>query len=160
MGQIHNSETVNEAVLVVGSQTGNELPPKTYSNTVVPVMELNPKILAPINEVGQYEGSTSNSTVYTTPSKGKFYLTNVCLCSQSDATSTNTKTMVKVYMNGSQRIVFALHKRASSASLENGSTIFPGMGLLIDPNTDIKIQVGTVSGSQSFGCYIQGRWIQ
>jgi hypothetical protein len=78
MAQIYNTDLSKELIQGASIQVNRDLVPNQLAEKVVPVMEVNPKLLRTINViktgVSQVTGSV---TIYTTPTNQDFFLTNI-----------------------------------------------------------------------------------
>jgi len=91
MPEIHNSELTKELIDGGKIQTAYDPVPKHLAEKVVPVMEVNPKILQPINIfVRGSSAASGTSTIYTTPTDKDFFLCGVSCDMNSDAAADNT----------------------------------------------------------------------
>lgn len=88
--KINNSETVQALRSATQPQDPTELSP-SFSNSVVPVIEINPERLRKTTYVatGGLINATSGS-IYTTPTDRDFFMTGATIAYIKDATSTAT----------------------------------------------------------------------
>jgi hypothetical protein len=97
MANIYNSDLINEIREGGKIQQNVDNIPNQLADKVVPVMEVNPKILRRINIIKAYtSAATGESTVYTTPTDKDFYLVGYSLNSVKNAACDGTN----VYMEG------------------------------------------------------------
>lgn len=91
MATIYNSDLSKELREGAKLQVTDRMPTE-LAEKVVPVMEVNPKLLRKCNVVKQNTNSTINSsvTVYSTPSNQDFYLCGFTISFINDATSQAT----------------------------------------------------------------------
>jgi hypothetical protein len=89
MATIYNSDLTKEIRDGAKIQVSVDNIPSQLADKVVPVMEVNPKLLRRVNII-RHNNSTNATTVtiYTTPSDRDFYLTSATLSTHKDATST------------------------------------------------------------------------
>jgi hypothetical protein len=88
MATIYNSDLSREIVEGGKIQTSVDRIPSELAEKVIPVMEVNPKLLRKINVVKYAATGTSTGvlTIYTTPSDRDFYLCSICAGYIKDAT--------------------------------------------------------------------------
>lgn len=103
MATIYNSDLTKELTKGAGLQTSKDVIPNQIAEKVVPVMEVNPKLLRVVN-VHQRNTATNatSATIYTTPADRDFYLTGLTISMIKDATATSTSSFISVYINGLQ----------------------------------------------------------
>lgn len=98
---IHNSDLTNELKEGAKLQQLNDIVPNILSNQVVPVMEVNPKLLRRINYAR--DGTSTNSTggtLVTTPADKDLFITSIILSFSKDATATSLFSGVTCIING------------------------------------------------------------
>jgi hypothetical protein len=94
---IYNSELTKEIIDGARLQTGTSVIPSELGQTVVPVMEVNPRLLRFANILKSATGNNStSSTIYTTPVDKDFYLTGASLSVIKDVTATSVQTAINV----------------------------------------------------------------
>lgn len=80
MARINNSELANELVQGAKIQQNIDIIPNQLGQTVVPVMEVNPKLLKYCNVLNRTSSSTTGTTtVFSVPSGKDFYLCGISL---------------------------------------------------------------------------------
>lgn len=80
MATINNSDLLKEIRDGARIQQLAEVIPSQIADKVVPVMEVNPKMLKYANIVMRGSSSTTGTTtIYTTPTNAEFYLTSICM---------------------------------------------------------------------------------
>lgn len=78
MVTIYNSELTKELVAGAKIQQSKELPPTQLADKVVPVMEVNPRLLIKPDIFGDAtSAATGTFTIFTTPATGDFYMTSI-----------------------------------------------------------------------------------
>lgn len=86
MATIYNSDLTKGMIDNAGLQTSRDKAPTQLAEKVVPVMEVNPKLLRRINVCRDASKTTTGATtLYTTPSNIDFFLTNLHLSWAADA---------------------------------------------------------------------------
>lgn len=111
MATIYNSQLSKELIKAARLQTSKDTIPNQIADKVVPVMEVNPKLLRETNIIRRFGDSTNstNNILYTTPATGSdFYLTGAIL--QFDAgvlcdTSTVTLSAILYDSNATTTIL-------------------------------------------------------
>lgn len=152
MATIHNSDLSKELILGARIQTSKDSVPNQIADKVVPVMEVNPKLLRKIDIVKEAVATNqTSSTIYTTPGDRDFYITNAAISTIKDATSTSTVSAIRAYVNGVQIAIFRLPSFTLTA--QNMSIMhdfkFP---IKIDRNTAITVTNSTaVANITSYG---------
>jgi hypothetical protein len=162
MGEIFNSDLKNNIIEGAYLKVGQDLPAPTLSNQVVPVMEVNPKLLRLTNfmKSGNCVVINSGATILTTDANVDTYITDYTACYgnsiDSQATAANltfttyegTARSVSIFTNTTG----AINNQSISVNLKNPIKIKRG--------TDIKAQIlGTAVGSSIltislFGYYV------
>lgn len=140
MTTIYNSDLTKEIIQGAKIQTSLDTVPNKLASSVVPVMEVNPKLLREIN-LNKY-GTASNSTsaiLYTTPTDKDFYITSAQISLIKDATSTSTETYISCEMeNGSLGILIDISTFTLTAQTAQNSISFP-FPIKIKRGTNITI---------------------
>jgi hypothetical protein len=87
MATIYNSELSKELIRGARIQVSRDRIPTEIAEKVIPVMEVNPRLLRRITISKTSTLSiTGGSTIYTTPTNQDFYITNAVLSMSKDAT--------------------------------------------------------------------------
>jgi hypothetical protein len=127
--RINNSELSQE--LINGSGiTGLNSIPNDLGKTIVPVMEVNPRLLRKINIVkAQSRATTSASpiTLYTTPARKDFYLVGVTYTITKDAACDAATTIYgfKCYVGSLQVQLYGKYHITLTAEQESIYLVFP-----------------------------------
>lgn len=86
MATINNSDLFKELKEGIKLQQLRDVIPSQLADKVVPVMEVNPKLLRRTNLIkSQSATANSNTTIYTTPTDKDFFLTNFVMQGIKDA---------------------------------------------------------------------------
>lgn len=110
MATIYNSDLSRELIDGAKLQLSRDKIPTELAEKVVPVMEVNPKLLRRVNLIKNVSGTTTGAlTVWTTPTDVDFYLTGVLLGVIKDATCDMATSQIAVGI-----IVDGVSKRAVS----------------------------------------------
>lgn len=101
MAQINNSQLSKELIDGAKIQTSAEQIPTQLAEKVVPVMEVNPKMLRICNIVKRQTTTNSTSgTIYTTPTDKDFYLVSCSLNVIKDVTATSLFSTITCTIDG------------------------------------------------------------
>lgn len=149
MAQIHNSELLKGMQDSAKLQTIRDRIPDQLADKIVPVMEVNPKLLRVCNIVrGANKATTASATLYTTPTDKDFYLTGIALSYTKNVTcDTATGALnVTVYIDGALQTLFSLAKLTLTAEEKTGSITFP-IPVKLDRNTPITYGTTWTAGA-------------
>jgi hypothetical protein len=102
MATIHNSELSNELRDGAKIQLSVDNLPNKLGDMVIPVMEVNPKLLRRVNVL--VATSSKDATIYTTPAGKQFFLTGASVSYTKDAGSDNTLCDVRATTPGGASI--------------------------------------------------------
>ena len=104
--KIYNSDLTRELREGARIQTATDATPTEIADKVVPVMEVNPKLLRVINynQAGAATNATSTSIV-TLPLDKDIFVTNASLSFQKDVTATTTFIRLNGVLENGQTIV-------------------------------------------------------
>lgn len=110
-GKIQNTDTINNQI----------------SGNIVPVMEVNPRLVRPCNvSIHNASSTTGNTVIYTVPSGKDFFCTGVYLTYASDAACDGTGSSITfVDQYGATRRMIGVFKIASTAYSQSISLSFP-----------------------------------
>lgn len=160
MALINNSDLTKELIEGAKINISDEAVPSQIAEKVVPVMEVNPKLLRTTNILSSYHATDSTSgTVYTTPANKDFYLTNVVLSLAKDVNATSVMSNVNVYVNEQIVNILAIMGTSVTAQYET-TTLNLKLPLLIDRNTAINITNSTAIASISARATIFGYTVE
>lgn len=152
MGKINRGSIINSVSNELDLASGVSPPPTQLKDDVQGVYIFNPRI----SSIAKYvtSSTTASGTIYTTPSKGTFYLTSVHFAYTKDVVNDGTTAGVQFYVDGA-----ALYWYLPCQPVTAGSTGFDislAYPLKIDANTTIKVvgtfaagtgtKVGTITG--------------
>lgn len=156
MVTIYNSQLTKELIEAARIQTGKEYPPSQIADKVVPVMEVNPKLLKICNIVKTATNQTinSNATIYTTPTDSDFYLCGACLQATNDSISQATLQSIKITPD-------EMNVNTVFVGSWNITGVAKGDSQVIDLNRPIKLKRGTlitttITGTAVGNCYATG----
>jgi hypothetical protein len=149
MALIYNSSLTKELVDGAKIATSRDNVPNQIADKVVPVMEVNPKMLRTINKV-VYNGNTATAgvTVYTTPATQDFYLVGFVLTLDKDAACDNTSCFGRLRAGGATINFAYMGNLTSTAEHKEIALTFP-QPIKCDRNSAIDVNgsftVGTLS---------------
>lgn len=112
MAQINNSQLSKEIIDGAKIQTSFNQIPTQLADKVVPVMEVNPKLLRRCNYVAS---ATANGTIATTPTDRDLFIFAVTLCGQQNGAGTSNPRVVITPKGGLATTMVALQLRATAA---------------------------------------------
>jgi hypothetical protein len=145
MATIYNNQTLREIQRAGGIQQNIDAIPMKLGDTVIPVIECNPKLLQPVKIVRSNVATNATvATVYTTPTDQDFYLTSLSMSVIKDVTSTAIISYTSVIIDGmSNRLmrIYGLQLTPQSSNmavsfvppikLDRGSVIVVGNDTLV-----------------------------
>jgi len=160
MVQINNSFLTKELVDGANIQVSREQPPTQLAEKVVPVMEVNPKLLRYVNLIKESGSSTTgNTTIWTTPTDRETYITAAFLAFAADVTADSTLYTLTCIVNGVAKALLTHRKITLTAGRDTSSISFP-IPIKVDKGTNIvltqtftagtSICTGMVAISQNF----------
>jgi hypothetical protein len=151
--KIYNSALTKELREGAKIQSGIDSTPSEIADKVVPVMEVNPKLLRNINVVKDISSvATGAVTIYTTPTNQDFYLTNIVYCASADVTADNVYFRIIATING-QAVNLINMRKISLREFNQNVVLNLPLPLKIDRGTTIQISsVWTVGSSNHHAC--------
>jgi len=142
MAQVNNSAVLDRLKKDCFLQTAVGGIPNQLSGTISPVIVANPKEIVEDCHDGVCINATS-STLYTTPSKGgHFYITSAYLHVVKDATSTSTRTDIRAYINGTERLIQSITGFTLTAQ-DKGVSLNFDRPIKVDRGTAITLRNST-----------------
>jgi hypothetical protein len=126
--RIYNSDLNKELREGARLQEGQGSIPSEIAERVIPVMEVNPKLLRKINIIAKGEADNSVSEIiYTTPADSDFYMNSIQISMIKDVNSTSTKSYIQGVIDGETSArIFAMIKSISlTVQQSNYSVSFP-----------------------------------
>jgi len=152
MARINNSELTKELLDGAKIQTLIDDVPSELGKTVVPVMEVNPKLLNTPNEFGdQMFASSGTFTLFTTPKDGDFYLNSLQVGYNKDS-ACNVATggiYVVATINGEATSIVSFPVLTLVAQSDSAFVVFP-KPIKIDKYTNI-----TFTGTFTLGAMVR-----
>ncbi len=155
MATIYNSDLSKELVDGAKIQQNWDKVPNVLGQTVVPVMEVNPKLLRRCNILRRGTGTNATSTtIYIVPSDKDFYLVSCSLSIIKDATSTSLYSRITCIVDGVTASPIVITGLTLTIQNEAISISFP-IPIKIDRGTTISLDHSTnVANISGTGCII------
>ncbi len=151
MAQIHNSDLSREIVTGIKLQQNVDSIPSQLADKVVPVMEVNPKLLKnsyPLASIVNRTASSNNLVIYSGRAGISVVITGIGYSIHEDATCDNTTTQINATIDGNVKTPLYLSKLSLTAIERNGFLDFGEHPLRIDVGTDIRYShVFTIANS-------------
>jgi len=133
-----NSELLKEVQNATKIQTMQGLG-RTISNQIVPVIEVNPKIVKTGLTAVMTSLNTATTTLLTTPTNQDVYICSASLSVQKDAESTSTGVYLTCQTNGVNQQFLWIAGLASTAMSGQTNMTFPHP-IKVDRNTSIHLK--------------------
>lgn len=142
-----------------GIQVSKDRIPTELAEKVVPVLEVNPKLLRNCNIVKSTSAVNSTSgTLYTTPTNQDFYLCAAELSVIKDATATSTSSTITCTPKGGAASIILRIMGLTLTAQENSISISLRFPILLERGTTITVtnstNVGNVSSSGTIFGYV------
>ena len=161
MATIYNSDLTKELILGGRLQVSRDIIPSQLAEKVVPVMEVNPKLLRVCYVVGGRNDSTTGlKTVYTTPSDRDFYLTSIHLSLIANAACDIATGGVNVTatVGGASKMIIGIPIITLTAQSGNQAITFD-TPIKIDRNVAITVSGTFTAGVLVRTCTITGYFV-
>ena len=162
MTQIHNSELTKEIIDGAKINVALESVPARLSDSVVAVMETNPKLLRRINLIrGSSSVATGSITLFTTPADTDFYISELNMSFIKDVvcdTATGAITITAT-IDGVARNIAGISTIILTAQSGNLVIPFP-LPLKVDRGVAITMNGTYTAGVMSRFCSIAGYVVQ
>ena len=156
MAIVQNSRTIQELREAAALQVGKDAIPTTLATQIVPVMEVNPKLLRHCDVVKRNQAvNATSATIYTTPATQDFYLVSACVTLIKDATATSTFSRINAVVLGATASFCEIASLTLTAQSETVSMTFP-RPIKIDRNTAITVTNTTNVGNVTAAACIVG----
>lgn len=118
--KIYNSNLTKEIIDGAKLQVQDGNIPSEIGNTVVPVMEVNPKLMRRANVALSITATNAtSSTIYNIPSDKEFYLTSVYLSLVKDVTATSTISTINGTLDGTTTGVALISLKTTTLTAES-----------------------------------------
>lgn len=153
MVTINNSELFKELKDGSKLQQLTDIVPSQLQNIVVPVMEVNPKLLRRCNIVRSLDlTNSSNATIYTVPADRDFFLCGATLSVIKDVTATSVKSRIEIFASGIVTNILTIVGLSLTVQSETISSFLP-FPVRIDKGSIIKLSNSTnVANVTSSAC--------
>lgn len=139
MATIFNSDLTKEITTGAKLQTGRDIIPSQLAEKVVPVMEVNPKLLRRCNILKTATATNATTaTIYAVPAGRPFYLTAATLSMIKDATATSTSTRLIVNVDGVSARVLTIEGMTLTADTQTLTINFP-FPIKVDAGSNITV---------------------
>lgn len=156
MANINNSQLSKELIDGAKIQTSFDKIPTQLADKVVPVMEVNPKLLRCCNFIKEASCiNATTTTIYTTPTNKDFFLTALHLSVIKDVTSTSTRSYVNAYVNGVVNSLITIAGITLTVQDQNCSISFP-IPIKIDRGTAIALNNSSATANVTSRASIMG----
>lgn len=149
MAKINNQAVIQKLIDELGLYPVREQVPTELAEKILPVFQVNTENVTiqtpPATVVAAVEKSGNGGvTVYTVPSTGKFYLTNVAITNVAGTSTTGPKnSFVSVVLEGVTSKVINLMIEAGAAGTENNATSMNFHNpILLDAGSTIELVNG------------------
>jgi hypothetical protein len=146
MAQVYNSDLLKELRDASKLQQLSESIPNQLDTKIVPVIEVNPKLLRVVNIIrGTAKTTTGSATIYTTPTDRDFYLTAITFAVTKNAACdvASGRYGLQMYIDGAAQVIGMVSVQTLTASDIATSMTFD-TPIKIDRNTSI-VTAGGVS---------------
>lgn len=153
MVDVRNAEALAAIRKAAQLQVLGDKVPLRLSETVAPVMEMNPELLRRCNVVANTSRSTTGtSTVYTVPSDKDFFLTSAQMSASYDATADSTNSFLTVTLDdgaSSARPLQLMKQTTTASSLTQGLSFVPPIKLKRGTTVGLNLSFSVGSGNGS-----------
>lgn len=158
MANINNSELSKELIDGAKIQTSFDKIPTQLADKVVPVMEVNPKLLHTNDIVRGGTSNTSSSTasVYTTPTDKDFYLTSIAYYIIKNAACDNTANTVVVSVEGSGDQILLSVPSITLTAMDYGTSVTYTQPIKLTRGTTVRMSSSFGAGVLIRGLNITG----
>lgn len=143
MATIHNSELLRELRQAVSLQQGKDPTPVKLADTIVPVVEVNPRYarIVTFAKNGNATNATA-TTIFTSDANVDTFITAVTLGVIKDVTSTSTVSAIEVYINGAAVNLIRIPGITLTVQSEM-TTLSLNPPVKIDKNTTVRVTNAT-----------------
>lgn len=149
MAKIYSSDLSKELREGARLQTAKDIIPSELAEKVVPVMEVNPKMLRRITVFKETtKNTTASTTIYSTPSDRDFYLSAAYFSLQADAACDNVSGQIIATQEGSGKAILRIMKITLTATSGQMTLSLPEP-MKIDRGTNITLNTSFTVGACS-----------
>ena len=156
MAKINKQEVMQKLIDELQLYPGKDLIPSELADKILAVYQINAgevSIKNPTANVVKYQtkAGQGTATIYTTPSTGKFYLTNAAVYVNKGAGDTGKLAQIKIYVNGVQvelitALIGTLSEQSSTFNLQNPILVDPGTIISVVNNGDGQTAFANIVG--------------
>lgn len=133
---LNNNSSLTREFREAGRVTSMDIPNK-IGDTIIPVMEVNPKLLRVVDITKQNQAiNATSATIYTTPTDSDFYLTGASLTVSKDANATSVASYIQCILADNGDTVQICYVACTTTQAQNG-------GVSHDFTFPIKVKRGT-----------------
>jgi hypothetical protein len=154
--KIYNSDLTKELREGAKIQSATDPTPSELAEKVIPVMEVNPKLLRNYDLLGQAESVTTSSApgsvVLTANILKETYVTGILLTNVSDVVADNLSLNVRMVVNGVRKLFVILRKPTTTAYSNSVYVSFNGPVKIDRGSTITFVNTFTVGVSVSSIC--------
>jgi hypothetical protein len=158
MGTIINGQTLSELREAAFLQLQRDRLPVRLAETIVPVVELNPKLLRRVTHVlTANRTSTGTTTMRNATPDREFYITSAVISVQGTAATATLDCGLACTVNGSTGDIIAFGQDATAGAVP-GREIFLSFAhpIKIDINTAISFRCTYTAGAVNGRCQVHG----
>lgn len=158
MATIYNTDLTRELLLAGRLQVSKDTIPTQIAEKVVPVVEVNPKLLRRSEVLGQLIGrntTTTGTAVVSANLNKDIIITGIMVSSVQDAACDNAYIAVLAYIGGAQRYLYLARPVALTAQAINQQIMF-AIPIRIDRNTAVSFAKAFAAGTSTSDCVVMG----
>jgi hypothetical protein len=155
MAHINNSELTNQMVESARIQLSNDKVPTELAEKVVPVMEVNPKLIRYANKV-LYSAATSDGTLFTVPTNKDFIITAAWAEVPGAAGASNPYRTITCVIGGETVTILRVSRVIAATVTENATnalSLCPG--IKVDSGSIIAFTASLAGEVGVIGCLIE-----
>lgn len=123
MAKINNTDVIQKLVDELNLQVGSDIIPNETADKILPVFQINSDVVevsAPTaNIVRSGTAGGGSATIYTTPSTGEFYLTNVHFSISADSIASDATGEMTIDIDGTTQDLIKTKMISGSTQTEN-----------------------------------------
>ena len=143
MATIYNSELTKELVDAGKLQINMGSIPNQIADKVVPVVEVNPRLLKVSKVLGSLIGknvTTAGTSIIAADNTKDYFITEIIISNSQDAACDNTNIKIDCTIGGGGKVLFSMRKPTTTA--QNFTNIIPlSTPLKIDRNTAVTLSM-------------------
>jgi len=158
MATIYNSDLSKELTLGAKIQTGRDAIPNQLAEKVVPVMEVNPKLLRRATQLANLLGRTTTATgvtVMSAKTNQDVFITGLLVSNVQSAASDNVLIAITTTMDGAAKVIYRRVKATLTASNTHDYMEF-NIPLKIDRGAAITFTLAFTAGTSTTDVIVFG----